>query len=227
MTEGVASWRREDALLIRVRLAYGKRRMSPYRSSTRAPNTSIHFGDRRRAVRQIVLGVALLAASVVAVVAWALTGGGIRGSLLLPAVIGLVLLGRARWGVLTLFVDRRALVVRRWPWPHADVSIPLGDLATVQVVPTSLRHEEPDYALVLARADATQVTLRIAPSAAALEDDRARIADFMREHSLLWGGADRKPSTAVRVEPTFAEEDAERGPAEREGKEERAQRKDP
>ena len=161
----------------------------PYRTSE-PRHLEVPFGNRRRAIRQIVAGAALVAASLATVFAWSQLGGRIWGSVLAPALYGLFLFGRARWGTLELDSDTRTLIVRRrGVWPRTKVSVPLADVGTVQVVPSSFREEKPDYDLVLARQDQTTVLLRRAASEAELEDDRARVADFMREHGLLWGGS--------------------------------------
>jgi hypothetical protein len=142
----------------------------------------------------------LLAMSAAIVVGWMLCGGGIHGSVFTPAILGMLLIARAKWGDLLFLRDRRVLsVVRRGLW-RRRVDVPLSDLQTVQVDVSSFRQEESTYDLHLVLSGDRRLLLRRAASADALEGDRSRIADFLRQHDLLWGGGDPARASAARAE---------------------------
>jgi hypothetical protein len=149
----------------------------------------------------IFAGLALIAASVGAVVAWTRWGGRIFGSVLVPALFGISLLVRARWGTIELSREQHLLLVEKGGvWPRRRDKVALRDLKSVETVPDSFRAKDPDYELNLVLADERRLHLRRAGSEAALERDRAAIADFLREHQLLWGGGDPQPEPTIRTE---------------------------
>jgi hypothetical protein len=104
----------------------------------------------------------------------------------------------ARWGELALVHERRALSVATRGVFARRREVPLGELQSVEVVPSSFRDQSPTYDLNLVLTGDRVVRLRGAGSPGALEKDRAAIADFLREHQLLWGAGDRS-SERVRV----------------------------
>jgi hypothetical protein len=175
--------------------------MVPYRSSTDSKRPRVQFGDPRRGVLAILTGLALVAASVGVVVAWAHFGGRIFGSVLLPGLLGIFLLVRARWGTIELSREQRLLLVQRGGvCLRRRNQIPLRDVRTVEIVPISTLSKEPDYGLNLVLRDERRVRLRRAGSEPGLEKDRAAIADFFRAHGLLWGGGDPPVESAMGAE---------------------------
>jgi hypothetical protein len=161
--------------------------MDPYRSALHV-RPRLDFGDPARARRGIAAGIALIFLTIAIVAAWARGGGGIHGSVLLPGFLGLVLIVRARWGAIELDRGRRVLaIVRRGLWPQRRIQVRLGDVQSVEVVPTSFRQADPDYVLNLTVAGGRAIRLLRAARMESLEADRAAIAAFLVEHRLLWG----------------------------------------
>jgi hypothetical protein len=187
------------------------RYVSPYRSLARVEPPRVYFGRRRRALWLFAFGLALILASTAAVVAGVLAvmRGALfhfHGTLLIPAILGLGLVLRARWGSLDLVRERGVLVVTRsWLGIRRRRELPLGEIATIEIAPSSFREKDPAFDLNLVSGDGARVRLLRAPKEAALEEDRAAIADFFREHGLLWGGA----GAHARIAP-----DADREPPE-------------
>jgi hypothetical protein len=183
--------------------------MDPYRSPP-PERARVDFGDPRRAVRSMVLGFALIALSAAIIAAWARWGGRIHSSVLLPAVFGVVLLMRATWGTVELQRDRGVLsVARRGLVRRGRDDLPLAEVETIEIVPTSFRDEKPDYVLNLTLAGGRKVRLLRATTMAALEPDHEAIAAFLVEHGLLWGGRTRGPTARVSAAPAPQEPGAE------------------
>jgi hypothetical protein len=172
--------------------------VSAYRSLPAEPNPRVFFGNRTRAILQAIAGVCLVLATAAVVAAWARWGGGINGSVFLPAFAGLALVARARWGGVELDRARRTLLVTTfWLGLTKRHEIPLSEIGGIQVRAASMRKKDPSFDLLLVRTDERTIRLRRAGTAGALEADRVVLDDFFRDHDLHWGGAEAR--AAVRV----------------------------
>lgn len=168
--------------------------MSPYRTSSRAEERRrIAFGESSRWL--LVLALALVALTVGIVVSWLFTGGGVHGSVLLPAIVGLAILARSRGGTIEYHpeTDELEVRVRTLLVLAAAIRVPAASVAALTVHASSDKHRGRELRLVFR--DGRVQTLIEASSEATLEPARRAVSDF-----LLAEGIPRPLSAApVRV----------------------------
>ena len=176
--------------------------MTPYRSAAASGSgvDAVVFGNRRRARVLSVVGVALVVASIALVVAWLTLGGGIRGSVLLPAIAGVaLLLARTRWGSIGVAgggaIGGRELVVKLSRVGVArETRIAFDDLVGVNVERVSGGE---DFVLQLTLKGGRSVVLLRDASESALEPSRKVVSDFVLAQG--FGAATATATERVRV----------------------------
>src|ERR1700733_479003 len=101
--------------------------MTPYRQPSERARPKLAFGNPRRAAWSILGGLLLVTFTLSVLGLGWVTGGRVVGSVAWPAVFGVMLLLRARWGTMELWRDRGVLRVARrglWPWKGQEVPLP-------------------------------------------------------------------------------------------------------
>ena len=158
--------------------------MQPYRVAE-GPRAKVTFPDEHRRAWTL-LAFALIASSVGMVVAWLHSGGKISGSVLVPAMFGVIMLARPRLASLEYVRDAGELVVvRRTLVTRRTLRVPAGDITGVTVEPTDWKSENPSFELRLMLKHDKSVLLARASSAQALESARVLAGDFLVENRLL------------------------------------------
>jgi hypothetical protein len=153
-----------------------------------------------------------MAVSALVLVVWAVRGGRISGSVLMPALVGAALIARARWGTLTLSRERGLLTVEwRASLRRTRHEVALDEVESIEVVPASFRLQNPGYDLCLTLRGDRRVELLRAATVPQLERDRAAIAAFLREHRLGPRKADPAVESRLRVEPPALADEGHEG----------------
>ena len=168
------------------------------------------FGNERLRVLLGVVGLLLVALSAGLIVAWTVYGGGIRGSVLLPALVGVSLLASIRSGSMELGDDQVLRVMLRRFLLTRRVDVPIAELIGVTVTPISANPSEPEYELRLLLTQGRSASLLRATRAESLERARSIVGAFVLEHDLLQGEV---APPRVRVETTGELLPAQSGPA--------------
>lgn len=168
--------------------------VSPYRTSSRAEERRrISFGESGRWL--LALAIGLIALTLGIVVSWFFTGGGVHGSVLLPAIVGLAILARSRGGTMEYHpeTDELEVRVRTLLVLASAIRVPATAIAALTVHASSDKHRGRELRLVFR--DGRVQTLIEASSEAALEPARRVVSDF-----LLAEGIPRPlPAAPVRV----------------------------
>lgn len=189
--------------------------MAPYRLQPSAErNPKVSFGSERYRILFGVGGLLLISATIATIVAWYAVGGGIRGSILLPAILGVFLLASSRSGSIELRENRELSVNRRSFLWRRRIRVPADELTGVTVAPSDWKYKgEFDLCLVLTRG--RTVPLLHASRSASLEPSRGIVAAFLLEHGLLGGGLGQKASLvriqASQTSPDEVDDDSEAG----------------
>lgn len=161
--------------------------VSPYRSPTTLLEK--HEVGSRRAFRiQVAVGVALLCISALLSAFFRLTGGGIDGSIFLPALFGGIMIARVRHSSIEVSPNEREVRVsiRRFG-PALRVRIPFGELESVRVRPTSVKSRSPTYELQIGRAGGEPVVLMRADGPRLIEVERERLWQVLSEAGAMSG----------------------------------------
>jgi hypothetical protein len=144
------------------------------------------FGDVRHRGLLALLSFALIGVSVLTILGWLHWGGGIHGSVLLPALAGVVLLFQRRGGSLEYLPERaelriafQSVVIRR------KIRVPVREITGLTVLPSNAKDAKADYELLLLRGAGPRLRLLRAGSAAKLEPARVAVSAFLLENGLL------------------------------------------
>lgn len=176
------------------------RTVTPYRQAPARARPKLAYGNPRKAAWSILGGLGLVVLTLGFIGLSLLTRGHFFGSVTYPAFFGVLLLVRARWGTMELWRDRGVLrIARRGLWPWKGQEVPLPEVQTVEVVPSSMRERKPDFVLNLVMAGDRRIPLLRGGTMEALEGDRSAIAAFLEDNGLLWGGRVEEPKERVRV----------------------------
>lgn len=181
--------------------------MPPYRSAEAAGlGPSVTFGNRRRTQIVTAVGFALVIASIALVVAWLVSGGGIRGSVLLPAIAGgSLLLTRTSWGSLRMSSERRDLLVTVSRFGALTrTRVTLEEILGLNIEPVKMSS---DHVLQLTLTGGRCVRLMRAASPAALESWRMVVGAFLLDQGL--GGSRERLRVSVDVPQVVAPASAE------------------
>lgn len=186
--------------------------MQPYRARPRdTSNPQVHFGPLSGSALRVILGLLLVAATAAFIVAWAIVGGGIRGSVLVPAAFGALLLFARRGGSIALSTEKDELSVTWRSLLTRRSRIPARAIKGLTLVPSGplWQSKDPkdaswDLRLLL---DGGRSLLLLRSSPARLEPSRAAVSAFLVEHGLPRAPSDDPPR--MRVE----QETADRGVA--------------
>lgn len=181
--------------------------MPPYRSAEAAgPGPCVTFGNRRRAQILTAVGLTLVIASIALVVAWLVSGGGIRGSVLLPAIVGgSLLLTRTSWGSLRMSSECRDLLVTVSRFGALTrTTVTLGEIHGLNIEPVKMSS---DHVLQLTLTGGRCVRLMRAASPASLESWRMVVGAFLLDQG--WGGSRERLRVSVDVPQVVAPASAE------------------
>jgi hypothetical protein len=135
----------------------------------------------------LVAALALITLTVAIVAAWLRYGGGISGTVLAPAVVGVIMLLQRRSGAITFDREQRMLHVTRKRVIMSDhVDVSANDITGARVEPRSFKERVPKrYELRLTRKSGQPILLLEGKSPAALEASRLAVGSFLVENGLL------------------------------------------
>ncbi len=169
----------------------GRVRYAPSVSPYRSPPAILErheIGSRRAFRLQVALGLALLCIPAILIALWTRTGGGIGGSIFLPAIFGGVLIARARYSSIEASTSEREVrVLVRRLGPALRVRIPFDELESVRVLPTNFKSQNPTYELQIGRVGGQSVVLMRADGPSSLEAERERLGRFLIEAGAMNG----------------------------------------
>lgn len=159
--------------------------MQPYRSRQPVERAAtVSFGGERWRFLRIVAAFLLVGASLAAIAGWFYTDGRISGSVLTPAIFGVLLLARTRSGTIELRHEEQELLVtfRRFGVPKR-VRVPVRELTGVLIVPPETKDGE--FELRLSLAGGKSVVLLRAATIEELVPSHEAVGDFLLENDLL------------------------------------------
>lgn len=142
----------------------------------------VSFGAERK--RGLMIGVAalLIVISIGTVIAWRQSGkGGMNGSVLIPAVVGITLLLRRTGGSIEYEAGQAEVVITRRSTMQAKVTrLAKSDIKALTVAPAK-NVQQLRFDLV----DGKHFVLLENPNERALEEDRKAVSDFVVANKLL------------------------------------------
>jgi hypothetical protein len=135
----------------------------------------------------LIAALALIALTIAIITAWLRYGGGISGTVLAPAVVGVIMLLQRRSGTITFDRDQRVLHVTRKRVIMSDrVDVSATDITGARVEPRNFKERDPKrYELRLTRRTGQPVLLLDGKSPMALEASRLAVGAFLVENGLL------------------------------------------
>jgi hypothetical protein len=158
--------------------------MQPYRIKPERPRRLVSFGNARLRALLLVASLVLVSFTIAGVLAWLYTGGGVRGSIVIPAIVGIGLLFWRHGGTIAYDPEREEVCVRlRSALRTHEHRVPAREIEGVTVIAPV--DPSGDHELSLLRRKSKPLPLLRSRDAAKLEPARAEIGALLLEEGLL------------------------------------------